>query len=94
MAAESSNFTSNPLTANEDQITQRTEAANNLSSMVIKWLNSLNAYGAMYDTTYVYRLSRAERAVDSALSAEAMERTLLWISCRSGCTAILRRAKR
>ena len=58
----------NPLTANEDQITQRTEAANNLSSMVIKWQNSLNVYGAMYDTTYVYRLSRAERAVDSALS--------------------------
>lgn len=59
-----------PLTANEDQITQRTEAANNLSSMVIKWTNSLDVYGAMYDTTYVYRLSRAERAIDSALSRD------------------------
>ena len=57
-----------PLTANEDQITPRTEAANNLSSMEIKWLNSLDVYGAMYDTTYVYRLSRAGRAVDSAVS--------------------------
>lgn len=56
-----------PLTANEDQITQRTEAANNLSSMVIKWLNSLDVYGAIYDTTYVYRLSKAERIIDSAI---------------------------
>lgn len=55
----------NPLSANKDQITQRTEAANNLSNMAIKL--SRNNSLLMYPETYFYRLSEAEERITKSL---------------------------
>lgn len=56
-----------PLTANEDQITLRTEAANNLSKMEIKWSDQNDAVNTVYYNTYLYRLSEATKRVEKAL---------------------------
>ena len=46
-----------PITANTDQITLRTEAANNLSRQEIRWIDNLAP--RMYPYTYLYRLTEA-----------------------------------
>lgn len=56
----------NPLGANYHQITFRTEAANNLSNMVIK-LSRRNS-ALMYKDTYFYRLSEVQERIEEALS--------------------------
>jgi hypothetical protein len=53
-----------PVTSNKDQITLRTEAANNLSNMEIKWTGSNPS--TLYPFTYLYRLTNAS---DRFLSA-------------------------
>lgn len=54
-----------PMSANTDQINQRSEAANNLSNMVIR-IGREN-FALMYRDTYFYRLSEMTRRVDKAL---------------------------
>ncbi|HWP22474.1 MAG TPA: DUF5696 domain-containing protein [Candidatus Cryosericum sp.] len=53
-----------PLKANEDQITLRTEAANNLSAMEITTYTGEE--WSLYDHFYYYRLSEAEKRVERA----------------------------
>ena len=53
-----------PVTANEDQITLRTEAANNMSRNEIQWIDGLAS--RMYPYTYLYRLTEAEQRVRDA----------------------------
>ena len=55
-----------PITANTDQITLRTEAANNLSRQEIRWIDNLAP--RMYPYTYLYRLTEAEARTQKALS--------------------------
>lgn len=55
-----------PITANTDQITLRTEAANNLSRQEIRWIDNLAP--RMYPYTYLYRLTEAEERTQKALS--------------------------
>ena len=55
-----------PITANKDQITLRTEAANNLSRQEIRWIDNLAP--RMYPYTYLYRLTEAEARTQKALS--------------------------
>lgn len=55
-----------PITANEDQITLRTEAANNLSRNEIKWIDNLASQ--IYPYTYLYRLTEAEARVQKAIT--------------------------
>lgn len=55
-----------PITANEDQITLRTEAANNLSKNEIRWIDNLAPQ--IYPYTYLYRLTKAEERVQKAIS--------------------------
>lgn len=57
-----------PITANEDQITLRTEAANNLSKMEISWVDNRASF--MYPYTYLYRLTEAEARVQKALNRD------------------------
>jgi hypothetical protein len=58
-------FYLNPVSANEDQINKRTEAANNLSNMVIEL--SRNNRSVLYPNTYFYRLDEVgERIADAA----------------------------
>ena len=57
-----------PVTANEDQITLRTEAANNLSRQEIRWIDNLAS--RMYPYTYLYRLNEAETRTKRALSRD------------------------
>lgn len=57
-----------PITANQDQITLRTEAANNLSKMEIKWID--NCASSMYPYTYLYRLTEAEERVQQAMDRD------------------------
>lgn len=59
-------FYMDPITANKDQITLRTEAANNLSKMEIKW--SQAAASEMSPDTYLYRLREAEKRVMDAIN--------------------------
>lgn len=54
-----------PVTANEDQITLRTEAANNLSRTEIKWIEPTAS--TLYPYTYLYRLTEAEKRIDRAM---------------------------
>ncbi len=54
-----------PITANEDQITLRTEAANNLSKMEISWVD--NRASSMYPDTYLYCLTESEERVQRAI---------------------------
>lgn len=54
-----------PITANKDQITLRTEAANNLSKAEISWVD--NWASQMYQNTYLYRISVAEQRVEQAI---------------------------
>lgn len=54
-----------PVTANEKQITLRTEAANNMSRSEICWIDPLSSN--MYPYTYLYRLSEAEKRVNEAV---------------------------
>ena len=54
-----------PLSANADQITTRTQAANNLSNMVIKLTRPNRA--VMYPDTYFYRLAEADKRIGRAL---------------------------
>lgn len=54
-----------PITASKDQITLRTEAANNLSKMEIKWIEAAASISSPY--TYLYRLSEAEDRVMDAM---------------------------
>lgn len=61
-------FYLDPITANEDQITLRTEAANNLSKMEISWID--NRASSMYPYTYLYRLTEAEKRVQEALDRD------------------------
>lgn len=56
----------NPLKANWNQITLRTEAANNLSNMVIKLTRS--NFNLINQETYFYRLSEANKRIEEALS--------------------------
>lgn len=56
----------NPLSANRHQITFRTEAANNLSNMVITL--SRSNFSLMYRDTYFYRLTEVEKRIEDALS--------------------------
>lgn len=56
-----------PITANKDQITLRTEAANNLSRTEIKWIDNLASQ--LYQETYLYRLTEAETRVRKALKS-------------------------
>ncbi|MCI6936224.1 MAG: DUF5696 domain-containing protein [Clostridiales bacterium] len=56
----------NPMTANEDQITLRTEAANNLSKNEIKWIDNLAS--RIYPYTYLYRLTEVEERVQKAIT--------------------------
>ena len=55
-----------PITANEDQITLRTEAANNLSKNEIQWIDNLASQ--IYPYTYLYRLTEAEERVQKAIT--------------------------
>lgn len=55
-----------PITANIDQITLRTEAANNLSKVEIKWIEPTAS--TLYPYTYLYRLTETEKRVERALS--------------------------
>lgn len=57
-----------PITANEDQITLRTEAANNLSRQEIRWIDNLAS--RMYPYTYLYRLNEAESRTQKAISRD------------------------
>lgn len=54
-----------PMCANVDQISIRSEAANNLSNLVISV--SRENYALMYRDTYFYRLSEISRRVEKAL---------------------------
>lgn len=54
----------NPITANKDQITLRTEAANNLSKMDIQWIEPNASF--LYPETYLYRLSEAGERIEKA----------------------------
>lgn len=54
-----------PVTANEDQITLRTQAANNLSRAEIKWIEPTAS--TLYPYTYLYRLTEAEKRIDRAM---------------------------
>lgn len=58
----------NPTTANEDQITLRTEAANTLSNMEISWTD-VNAAN-MYPKTYLYRLKETEKRIKKTMGLE------------------------
>lgn len=60
-------YSIDPITANEDQITLRTEAANNMSKTEIKWSDESNP---IYHYTYLYRLSEAEKRVQSAIERD------------------------
>jgi len=60
-----------PLTANEDQITLRTEAANNLSAMEITTYTGEE--WSLYDHFYYYRLSEAEQRVERAREQSVYE---------------------
>lgn len=55
-----------PMSANTDQINQRSEAANNLSNMVIR-IGREN-FALLYRDTYFYRLSEMTRRVEKALN--------------------------
>lgn len=55
-----------PITANADQITLRTEAANNLSKVEIRWIEPTAS--TLYPYTYLYRLTETEKRVERALS--------------------------
>ncbi len=57
-------FYLNPVSANADQINKRTEAANNLSNMVIEL--SRNNIIIMYPNTYFYRLGEVGRRIQNA----------------------------
>ena len=57
-----------PITANEDQITLRTEAANNLSRQEIRWID--NMASQMYPYTYLYRLTEAESRIQNAITCD------------------------
>lgn len=61
-------FYMDPITANEDQITLRTEAANNLSKMEIRWIEASASISSPY--TYLYRLSVAEKLMEDAINRE------------------------
>ena len=57
-----------PVTANKDQITQRTEAANNLSNMAITFKRSgATQMDLMYSDVYLYRLAKTAQLADKAL---------------------------
>ncbi|TAH75060.1 MAG: hypothetical protein EWM47_00705 [Anaerolineaceae bacterium] len=56
----------NPVSANKDQVNMRTEAANNLSNMVIEV--SRNNRALMYDTTYYYRLREVAKRMEAVKS--------------------------
>ena len=60
-----------PLTANEDQIILRTEAANNLSAMEITTYTGEE--WSLYDHFYYYRLSEAEQRVERARQQSVYE---------------------
>ena len=55
-----------PMSANTDQINKRSEAANNLSNMVIR-IGREN-FALLYRDTYFYRLSEMTRRVEKALN--------------------------
>lgn len=55
-----------PVTANQDQITLRTEAANSLSKAEIKWIEPTAS--TLYPYTYLYRLTEARERVKRASS--------------------------
>ena len=57
-----------PITANEDQITLRTEAANNLSKSEIRWIDNLAPQ--MYPYTYLYRLTEAKDRVQKTITKD------------------------
>ena len=61
-------FYMDPITANEDQITLRTEAANTISRMEIKWIKAAASFTSPY--TYLYRLSEAENRIMNAVDQE------------------------
>lgn len=61
-------FYMDPITANEDQITLRTEAANNLSKMEIRWIEASASISSPY--TYLYRLSVTEKLIEDALNRD------------------------
>ena len=55
----------NPLSANAGQIHPRTQAANNLTNMVIKLTRP--SWAVMYPETYFYRLTEADKRTSKAL---------------------------
>ena len=57
-----------PVTANEDQITLRTEAANSMSRNEIRWIDGLASQ--MYPYTYLYRLTEAEQRIQKAIKRD------------------------
>lgn len=61
-------FYVDPITANEDQITLRTEAANNLSKMEIKWIDQTASITAPY--TYLYRLTEVEARIQDVMDRD------------------------
>lgn len=61
-------FYMDPITANEDQITLRTEAANNLSKMEIRWIEASASISSPY--TYLYRLSVTEKLIEDAINRD------------------------
>lgn len=75
-------FYVDPITANEDQITLRTEAANNLSKMEIKWFDRAASITASY--TYLYRLTEAEARME-----DVMDRSYDGVLALAGITGML-----
>lgn len=57
-----------PITANEDQITLRTEAANSLSKVEINWVDPMPS--TLYPNTYLYRLTEGDRRLAQAVEQE------------------------
>lgn len=62
------NYYLDPVTANKDQITLRTEAANSLSKVEINWVEPMSS--TLYPVTYLYRLTETEERLEKALKQE------------------------
>lgn len=61
-------FYIDPVTANADQITLRTEAANTLSKVEISWAEPMAS--TLYPLRYLYRLSEAEKRLNEVETRE------------------------